>query len=106
MKKNKLLIMTLAVTMVMSGGLTANAAIARAHVHAYSHFGPILYNVTPGSSHPYVSGTITDASGKVTYIYSECETTHNWYREYDKCACGNVINFLDYAKEDHKQCGK
>ena len=100
-------IATMVITVTMlCGGMAVQASTGLAHVHAYSHFGPILYNVTPGASHQYISATHTDSSGKVTYFYSECQTTHNWYKEYDKCACGSVINYMEYAIEDHKQCGK
>lgn len=106
MKRLKAVVTMAIMVSMLCGGIAVQASSGRAHVHAYSHFGPILYNVTPGTSHQYISGTITDSSGNVTYVYSECQTTHNWYKKYDKCACGSVMNYIEYAREDHKQCGK
>lgn len=102
--KMKKILLGLAIVLPLSMGTLYVAA--QEHTHAYSHMGPYTMSASPGSSHPYVTGTITDPNGKVTYIYGTCDTVHYTMREYDQCACGSVINMNNYTDVWHSACGQ
>lgn len=91
--------------MLCGSAVTADAAVKAEHVHAYSYDHTVTLSATPGTSHPYVTGTITDSSGNVTYLYGTCQTVNYRYRDYYKCGCGSVYS-LDRGDEWHSACGK
>lgn len=101
--KMKKILLTLAIVLPLSMG---TVCVAAQHVHAYSHVGPYRVAASPGTSHPYVTGTVTDSNGKVTYLYGNCDTVHYTVNECDKCACGDIINARTYMEIWHSACGQ
>lgn len=100
--KMKKLLLTLAIVLPLSMG---TVCVAAQHIHAYSHMGPYRVSASPGS-HPYVTATVTDSNGHVTYIYGTCDTVHYTVNEYDQCACGDIINGISYTEVWHSICGQ
>ena len=79
---------------------------SEAHVHAYSHMGPYVTNSSSAGFHRYVTGTVTDSNGSVTYLYGNCEMVNYYYTECDMCACGDIINVHNYVETHHMSCGQ